>query len=181
MFSPGRFVHEYLAGKRVGHVNPVRLFFYAFFVEVTVKIVVANLMPGNPLVEQGPSGITFELINFALTIVWGLIWSVLYHKEDLNLVEYVVAAIFFISQTFILSAITLLVLLPFANSFQSPSVVHSAVDLAVYFTYSCIFAYALFNVRWYILIIKQALVAAMFLIFLWGLIELGILSFFGIG
>lgn len=176
IISPGEFVQGYLAGKRSDYINPVRFFFYGFFIEVTVKLAVTRFLPGNAIVEQAQGGLTLELLNFGLTIVWGLLWSVLYYKEDLNLVEYIVAAIFFVAQTFVLSAILLLVMLPFAGSLGSPSAVHTALDLAVYFLYSCIFAYALFNVRWPILILKQTLVALIFIAILWGLLRIGVFS-----
>lgn len=171
--SPGQFVRDYLAGKRVAYINPVRYFFYAFFIEVTVKLAAVSVVPENPLVVQAQGGITIELMNFGLTIVWGLLWSVLYYKADLNLIEYVISAIFFVAQTFILSAALLLVMLPFAVALPSPAVIHASIDLAVYFAYSCIFAYTLFNVRWPILILKQILVAVIFVAIIWILFSKG--------
>ncbi len=180
-FSPGLFVKGYLAGKRTDFINPVRFFFYGFFIELTTKVTVARLLPGNPIVENAQGGISLELLNLGLTIVWGVLWSILYYKEDLNLVEYVVAAIFFVGQTFVLSAILLLVMLPFTNTLQSPAGIHSILDLLVYFAYSCIFAYALFNVRWHVLILKQTLVAIIFLLAVWGLYKFGLFSLVGGG
>lgn len=178
-FSPGVFLRGYLAGKRTDYINPVRFFFYGFFIEVTTKLAVARFLPGNPIVENAQGGISLELLNLGLTIVWGVLWSILYYKEDLNLVEYVVAAIFFVGQTFVLSAVLLLVMLPFTNTLQSPAAVHTILDLTLYFAYSCIVAYALFNVRWTVLIVKQTLVALIFIGIIWALYKLGVLSLLG--
>lgn len=101
LIFPGQFVREYLAGKRVDHINPVRFFFYGFFFEVSISLAALWLMPDNPVTENSKGGIAAELLNFGLTIFWGLLWSVLYFKEDLNPIEYIVASMFFVGQTFV--------------------------------------------------------------------------------
>ena len=175
-FSPGSFVQGYLAGKRTDYINPVRFFFYGFFIELTTKVAVVQLLPGNPIIENTQGGISLELLNLGITIVWGVLWSIVYYKEQFNLIEYIVAAIFFVGQTFVFSAVVLLMILPFTNALKSPSATHTIVDLAIYFGYSCIFAYALFNVRWPVLVLKQALVGFLYILFIWGLFKLGVLS-----
>lgn len=177
--SPGHFVRDYLNGKRVSHINPVRFFFYAFFIEVTVKLTVFSAFPNNPIVERVQSGLTIELMNFVLTIVWGLIWSVLYYKEELNLVEYIVAAIFFVAHTFLLSSFVLLLMLPFSSYLSHPAASFNYIDLGVYFGYSCVFAYALFNARWPMLILKQSIVAVIFLAIILALFKSGLLALVG--
>lgn len=178
--SPGLFVQDYLNGKRVAHINPVRFFFYAFFIEITVKLAVFSAFPNNPIVERVQSGMTIELTNFVLTIAWGLLWSIIYYREELNLVEYIVAAIFFVAQTFLLSSVVLLLMLPFSSYLSYPAATFNLSDLAIYFAYSCIFAYALFNVRWPILILKQTIVAAIFVAMIWGLFKFGLLALIGL-
>lgn len=178
--SPGTFVRDYLKGKRVSHINPVRFFFYAFFIEVTVKLAVFSAFPNNPIVERVQSGMTIELMNFVLTILWGLIWSVLYYKEELNLVEYIVAAIFFVAQTFLLSSFVLLLMLPFSGYLSHPAASFNYTDLGVYFGYSCVFAYALFNARWPMLILKQTIVAVIFLAIIFALFRSGVLALVGL-
>ena len=180
LIFPGQFVRGYLAGKRVDHINPVRFFFYGFFIEVSVRLAVLWLMPDNPITGNSKGGITAELLNFGLTIVWGLLWSVLYFKEDLNLAEYIVAAMYFVGQTFVLSAAILVLMLPIAQRFESAASIHTIVDLIFYFVYSCFFAYQLFSVRLIILIFKQVIVAFVFMAVIWGLYREGVFELLGL-
>jgi len=171
--DPGSFVRGYLSGKRVDYINPIRFFFYAFFIEVTVKLFVGSYFPQNALIANVSGGIRLELINLGLTFLWGTIWAVLYHKDVLNFVEYIVSAIFFVAETFVLSALWLLICIPFATYYEETSRIHAIGDLAIYFVYSCFFAYSLFETTLLALIWKQIVVATLF----FGMVSLYVWAF----
>lgn len=160
--DPGSFVRGYLSGKRVDYINPIRFFFYAFFIEVTVKLFLGSYFPQNALVADVKSGIRLELANLGLTFVWGTIWAALYHKDGLNFVEYIVSAIFFAAETFVLSSLWLLICIPFSTQYSGTLAVHAIGDLVLYFFYSCFFAYSLFETTVLTLIWKQIVIATLF-------------------
>jgi hypothetical protein len=173
--KPGEFVRNYLGGKRVGFINPVRFFFFAFFIEVTVKFVAMWILPSNPIVASVQSGFRLELVNFGFTVIWGILWAALYYKNDLTFIEYIIAAIYFVSQTFIFSALWLLLMLPFSTHFESAPIVYSVFDLAIYYLYSCFFAYRFFQTTLLSLIWKQFVILVVFIGLVWTAYRMGLI------
>ena len=162
MVKPGGFVNGFLAGKRVKFVGPVRYLFYGIFIEITIRLLLAQFYPDAALHESDRSTLMSELSNLGLSVLWGLCWAVVFWKAEMNLVEYTVAAIYFAGHLSFVSAILTPVLF-FAS--WSGVVVGSGIahfDIAFSFIYSIFFARFVFGGSWRATIAKQLLVFAGF-------------------
>lgn len=162
MSRPGGFVNDFLAGKRVSFIGPVRYLFYAIFIEITIKLFVSQFFPGAVSIGVGQSTLMAELTNLGLSVIWGLCWAVVFWKAEMNLVEYTVAAIYFAGHLSFLSAILTAVFILVPASVVDSHANYAFVDLAVTFVYSFFFAWGVFGERWWSTILKQMVAFAGF-------------------
>ena len=168
---PGEFVHSYLAGRRVGFLNPVKFFFYSFVANVLVSGWIVWLTNDRQF-EATASGFRYEIASFVSTIFWGLLWALFYRRSKLNTVENIVAAILFVGQANFLSLIGQVATAPFVIELPAARNYFEVAQLGVYVVYSFFFSATVFRDPWYLLIPKQ-LVLVLMLVIVAGLVAIG--------
>jgi len=101
---------------------------------------------------------------------WGVVWWGVFRRSGLNLVENIVAAVYFTAQTFIYTLLLRLILAPFIIGRPDISgTVLVATDIGIYLTYSFFFTYRLFRETGLRLILKQLALIIAFLMIAFGI------------
>lgn len=161
---PGQFVRGYLAGKRVGFINPVKFFFYAFVADTTVRTALVYLTADKSISNLISSDVSFQFVDLIATVFWGFLIWVFYRNDDLNVAECAVAALLFQAEINFISTAATVLLLPFreiGGAFQS---LGTAIDSAVTLGYGYFFAYQLFSGSKATIVIKQTILFVVFAI-----------------
>lgn len=161
--KPGDFVTGYLAGRRVGFLNPVKFFFYSFVAQIlfgTLALWVTSDHRYDYLIKIDYQ---IEFIGLASTVFWGMFWSLLFRRSGLNLVENIAAAIFFIGQSNFLGLLITFMALPL-NVYYPNTVAYSSLgEVTIELLYGFYFAHRLFNERIFLLIPKQVVLSLLFI------------------
>lgn len=162
--DPGNFVRDYLAGKRVGYINPVKFFFYTFLIELSVKTYL------NPIfhVADGETTMTrtLQIIDLISLIFWGLLWRVFYRKSGLNVAESAAAAIFYQSAINFFQTALLVAVIPVHYAFPNSNYIVTSVEFIPALIYAYFFVYRLFQESLWLTIIKQTILTVLFVIML---------------
>ena len=162
----GTFVEDYLEGKRVGFTNPVMYFFYYFVIDVLL-IKVLRVVTSNPTFHQdGATGFDLQIVALVSTVFWGFLWWVFFRKSGLNLVENVVAAIYYVAQVNIVSLIFLIVSALFASRYPSLDQASSIIEVFLYFGYGIYFGRQLLKDPLWKLIPKQLVLTVIYFVIL---------------
>ena len=162
--SPGDFVSSYLAGKRVGFLAPIKYFFYSFVVQVIIGGWLFWLTNDHSFENLNHDQFRVEIISFVSTGFWGVLWYFFYRRSALNIVESIVAAIFFVAQVNFFAIILQLLAVPLIQAVLITNNTLSVVDLVVTLAYSFFFARQLFQDKLVLLIPKQLLLSVLFFI-----------------
>jgi len=152
---PSEFVQGYLSGVRVGFTNPIAYFFYYFVIEVFVLAFLQWATGDSNFGKHGTTGLHLQAATLVSTIFWGALWWLFFRRSDLNLIENVIAAIYFVAQVNIISLIFLIIAAPFANRYPMiQSIIFSAESL-LNLVYGVFFGRKLFGDPLWMLIPKQ--------------------------
>jgi hypothetical protein len=161
---PGGFLRDYLAGKRVGFTQPVRYFFYAFVLELTVRGILIWLTNDQQFADAGKFDLRHQIIDLVSTFFWGSLWWMFYRNSDLNFIEDAVCALYFIAQMNFYSVIFLLVSAPFtANRYLYWTL--AIIELAITVGYSFYFARKLFREPFWKLVPIQIVLTILYVVF----------------
>lgn len=163
---PGMFVREYLAGKRVGYLTPVKYFFYSFLLQVTVALIIHSLTGGNTSLLTKHTDINSQIIDVFATIFWGFGWWALYRRSGLNIIENIVAAIYFTAQGFMFTFLLRLIFVPIVQYFPTAITTFSIVDVSVSLLYSYFFSWRLFREKRWRVFAKQTFLSLAYAIVL---------------
>ncbi|MBK7934822.1 MAG: DUF3667 domain-containing protein [Acidobacteria bacterium] len=91
---PGEFVHAYLAGQRVGYINPVKFYFYAMIANALIREML-QIATADPIFASPLTGNTaFQIFGLLATVFWGVLWKLFYRGTELNWVEFAVCDLF---------------------------------------------------------------------------------------
>lgn len=163
---PGDFVKEYLAGKRVGYINPIKFYFYAMIADVLVRGLLLWLT-GDQAFASPLTGITmYQIEGLLTTIFWGLLWKVFYRSSKFNVIEFAVCAIYFEAETNLVATTLMFITAPLRNTMPYIPTVLTSVDLLLTAAYGVYFARQIFQEPWPKTIIKQTLLMILFIILL---------------
>lgn len=174
--KPGEFITSYLGGKRVGFLAPIKYFFYSFVVQVLVGGWLQWLINDRSLFETGHIDFRYEIAIFISTGFWGILWWLFYRGSELNVVENMVAALFFVGQCNFLALIFELITLPLVRAEFLSKDVAGILELSIHLAFSFYFARNLFRERYLLLIPKQFALSILYFI----LVILIFLGAFGI-
>lgn len=159
---PGDFVTSYLSGKRVGYLSPVKYFFYSFVVQVLVGSWLFWITNDHSLDQMSHVEFRVEIVSFVSTAFWGILWALFYRKSELNIVENMMAAVFFVGQTNFFSIIFHTAMLPFLRAGLITDQSVDIYDLATHLAYSFYFSRQLFRERLLLLIPKQLVLSILY-------------------
>jgi hypothetical protein len=178
---PGQFVREYLAGKRVDYLGPIKYFFYAFLLQITAGFVIHLLTGNDTKILTENTDLQTQIIDLIATAFWGICWSLVYRRSGLNKAENIAAAIYFTAQTFMFTFILRLIFGPFLLAHPELRDALTIVDMTVYLVYSFFFAHRLFHESTGKVIFKQMLLVILYLLIFIPLILLTLLARAAIG
>lgn len=160
--EPGTFIRNYLAGQRVGFINPVKFFFYTFLIEVSAQTIL------NPIFNQGAAATatsrTMQIVDLVSLIFWGLLWRVFYRKSGFNIAESAAAAIYYQSAINFFETILLFAVVPIRFLFGDVQYVLGAIEIIPSLIYAYYFVYKLFQESLWLTIIKQTILTMLFFI-----------------
>lgn len=161
--EPGNFIRNYLAGQRVGFINPVKFFFYTFLIEVSAQTIL------NPIFNQGAAAATatsrtMQIVDLVSLIFWGLLWRVFYRKSGFNIAESAAAAIYYQSAINFFETILLFAVVPIRFLFGDVQYVLGAIEILPSLIYAYYFVYKLFQESLWLTIIKQTILTMLFFI-----------------
>ena len=162
--NPGDFVSAYLSGKRTGFLSPVKYFFYSFVVQVLVGSWLFWLTNDHTLDQMSHVEFRSEIVMFISTGFWGVLWRLFYRKADLNVVENIVAAIFFVGQVNFYTIILELITFPLQKAGIFPIYLPELLQLVIQLGYSFYFARGLFRDRYLLLIPKQLVLSCLYFV-----------------
>lgn len=164
LIEPGKFVSQYLAGKRVGYTAAVTYFFYFFVVEIAVRSLLFRLTGNEDLGNTSMDNLQMQVLTLASTIFWGCLWYLFYRKSPLNLFESIIAAIYFVAQVNIFSLILLILSAPLTLRYPWLGDLPAFVELGLYFAYGIFFCRRLFREPYWRLVPKQLVLSCLFIV-----------------
>lgn len=164
--DPGTFVRDYLSGKRVGFLGPIKYFFYSFVVQVLLGGIVFWLTHDRAFSSTSAIDLRFEIVSLISTVFWGLLWALFYRRSELNTVENVVAAIYFVAQVNFVAFFVQLIVFPFARFAAGLRDYLGLLDILITVGYSFYFARSLFSERLVLLVPKQLILTALYVVLL---------------
>lgn len=163
---PGDFIRDYLAGKRVGYVNPFKFFFYALVADILVQRALRGVT-GDAYFDTGLEADTdFQLLWLVSTVFWGVLWKIFYRDSGLHAAEFAVCAIFFVAETTFIGTGVLLLTAPVRELFPSTDTALAFIDLAVVGVYGIYLARQVFKESWLKTLLKQAVLIVLYAIVL---------------
>ena len=174
--EPGNFVRSYLAGQRVGYLAPIKYFFYSFALQVLVGGWLFWLTSDRAIEELSHIDFRVEITSLISTGMWGVLWAGFYRKSGLNIVECMVAALFFVAQTNFFGIIIQLVTLPAVRAELISKEVLEILELIIPIAYSFYFARQLFQDKLIWLILKQLLLTILYLLLIVIIFTIGFLG-----
>lgn len=142
--QPGYFLRDYLSGMRVGFAGPVKYFFYAFFVELTVRGFLIWATHDKQFESEGYRDINLQILDLFSTFFWGFLWWAFYRRSGLNFTENSVCALYFVAQMGFFSVVFLLISVPFASN-QKFYFAVAILEFIVEVVYAFFFARRLFR------------------------------------
>ncbi|MBP7377138.1 MAG: DUF3667 domain-containing protein [Pyrinomonadaceae bacterium] len=159
---PGEFVHAYLAGQRVGYINPVKFYFYAMIANALIREML-QIATADPIFASPLTGNTaFQIFGLLATVFWGVLWKLFYRGTELNWVEFAVCAIYFEAQTDIFTVTLLVFVAVFREYTQFAYSAFVLADLLVTTAYGIYFARRVFRESWPMTIVKQSALLILF-------------------
>ncbi len=160
---PGDFVREYLAGRRVRYINPVKFFFYSLVTDVFVRGTL-HWFSGEPMYTSILTADTrFQFAALLSTVFWGVAWRLFYRKSGFNLVECIVCGLFLESQSNLFSSMTMVITFPLRNDIPNFTAWLAAFDILTTLIFGIILARQLFHEKTFITIAKQMILLILFL------------------
>jgi len=163
---PGLFVREFLAGKRVGYINPIKFYFYGFIADYGLRSVLTFFTGDVTYHSRTDADTTFQIIGLVSTAFWGVLWKLLYRRTQMNSVEFAAAAIFFEAETNVLASAAMLILSPIkAYSVLSDQNL-ALIELVIEVGYAFYFAKSLFGESIFKTAIKQFALTAIYIFLL---------------
>ena len=166
---PGRFVREYLEGKRVDYQGPIKYFFYVFVLQFAAGIAIRLITGRDYNFFTIGNDAASQFVELLATIFWGIGWWALYRRSELNATENIVAALYFTAQAFMFTLILRIVCLPFMSWSAKSDTIFAFVDVFVYLAYSFFFAHRLFREPPWKLVIKQSILVVLYTVILLSL------------
>jgi hypothetical protein len=152
---PGDFIRSYLSGQRVDYLAPIKFFFYSFVVQIAVGGWVFWLTNDRSFESLTHIEFRVEIISFISTAFWGILWAVFYRKSGLNIVECMVAALFFAAETNFFGIIIQIITYPIARNGPLSKEMLGLLELLLPILYSFYFVRQLFQEHLALLFIKQ--------------------------
>lgn len=166
--QPGRFLRDYLGGMRVGYTNPIKYFFYAFVLELTVRGFLIWLTNDNDhFAAQGVKNIQVQILDLVSTFFWGFLWWAFYRRSGFNFTENSVCALYFVAQMGFYSTIFLLLSAPFV-SHSDFYIAISIVEFIAEAAYAFFFARRLFRDPIWKVVPKQILLTVLYALMILG-------------
>ncbi|HQZ96885.1 MAG TPA: DUF3667 domain-containing protein [Pyrinomonadaceae bacterium] len=163
---PGDFVKEYLAGKRVGYINPIKFYFYAMIADVLVRGLFLWLTGDQAFASPLTGNTMYQIEGLLSTIFWGLLWKVFYRSSKFNVIEFAVCAVYFEAETDLFATTLMVITAPLRNSMPYIPTVLTSVDLLLTAAYGIYFARQIFEEPLPKTIIKQTMLMILFIILL---------------
>lgn len=164
--KPGEFIRDYLAGKRVGYVNPLKFYFYALVADILVRGALQRVT-GDASFNAGLEADTnFQLLWLVSTGFWGVLWKIFYRDSGLHPAEFAICAIFFVAQTTLIGTAMLILSVPVRALFPSTQTVLAFINLSVSGVYSIYLAHQVFKESWLKTLLKQTVLIVLYVIFL---------------
>lgn len=162
--NPGGFVRSYLSGRRTGWLAPIKYFFYSFVFQIFLAGILYWITSDSAIKSFGDIDFRLEIASLISTLFWGLFWALSYRRSELNVVENIVAAIFFVAQTNFYSILLTLILLPFQLRGPWAGFISEILHVLVYLGYSFYFARTLFAERLLFLVPKQLILSLIYFV-----------------
>jgi hypothetical protein len=167
---PGQFIRGYLAGKRVGYVNPFKFFFYTLVADILVNGALRSAT-GDASFDAGLEANTnAQLLLLGSTVFWGVLWKVFYRESGLHPAEFAVCAIFFVAETSLIQTAVLILSLPTRRFYPSTLRALPYIDLLVSSVYGVHLTRQVFQESWLKTLLKQAVLMLVFILLLVGLL-----------
>jgi len=163
---PGYFLHDYLEGKRVGFIGPIKFFFYSLVADILVRQFLQWLTGDPSFAADTISDNRMQVVGLVSTILWGVFWRLFYWRSELTLAELAVCALFYEAQTNLLSTTTMILLAPFRANIPPTGGGVVLVELLIMVSYGFYFARQLFKESWWKIIIKQTVLLTLYLMLL---------------
>lgn len=160
---PGEFVSSYLAGRRTGYLAPIKYFFYSFVVQVLVGGWLFWLTNDRSFESLRTVDFRVEVISFVSTAFWGGLWYLFYRRSNLNIVECIVAAVFFVAQVNFFAIIVQLITFPLIKAVPGVENMLQIIEFAIPLGYSFFFVRQLFDDKVLVLIVKQTVLSLLFI------------------
>lgn len=142
--QPGHFLRDYLSGMRVGFVGPIKFFFFAFFIELTVRGALIWITSDRQFDHEGYRNINLQILDLISTFFWGFFWWAFYRRSGFNFTENSVCALYFVAQMGFYSTFFLIVSAPFIANHNFYFAV-GVIEFIVEATYAFFFARRLFR------------------------------------
>ena len=161
---PGGFVRDYLEGRRVGFAPPVKYFFYSFVSQVLLSGWIVWLTGDRTLASLQSIDLRMEILMLISTVFWGLLWALMYRRSELNTVENIVAAIYFIAQTNYYSILLTVAALPLTRLGAGLAEAEALIEILIVPVYAFVFARGLFRESVIPTVLKQSVLALLFLV-----------------
>jgi len=167
---PGKFVREYLDGKRVGYLGPIKYFFYAFLLQFGVGYLIRIATGREYSFFTVGNDLTSQIVELLATIFWGVFWWLFYRRSSMNVTENIVAALYFTAQAFMFTLILRIVCLPLMSLSPHSETMMAFADIFLYLAYSFFFAHRLFREPAWKMVIKQSLLVVIYTIIIFTLV-----------
>lgn len=163
---PGEFIHGYLAGKRVGHINAVKFYFYSIVADVLVREFLQWATGDSSFNSILLTDTNYQIVGLVSTLLWGVLWKIFYRESGLYAAEFAICALYFGGLTNLLGTLTMILAVPFTESYPSTSLVLPFVDILVAGVYGFYMARQVFGEPWWKTIAKQTVLLVLYLIVL---------------
>lgn len=142
---PGEFLIDYLAGRRVGYINPVKFFFYSIIADILIRQLLQWLTGDQSFAAGITTDTRIQILGACTTVLWGLAWRLFYWNKELNLAEFAVCALFFESQTNFAGTLILVLTAPIREYMPSSGSIILISELLLTWCYGIYFSYQLFK------------------------------------
>jgi hypothetical protein len=164
--EPGDFLRRYLAGRRVGYVNPFKFYLYSFLVEIILLGFLLNLT-GDAAFNTGLAGdAKIQILALISTAFWGIFWAFFYRGDLNSFAEYAACTLYFVGQNKLLGTLIIFLSLPFREGLPMTSAFILPLQLLVMVLYGYYFARELFRESLWKIVIKQTLLFLIYLVML---------------
>ncbi len=160
---PGEFLDDYLAGKRVGYINPVKFFFYSIIADILIRQLMQWLTGDQSFAAGITTDTRIQILGAFTTVLWGLAWRLFYWQKELNLAEFAVCALFFESQTNFATTLMLVLTAPIREYMPNSGTTILISELLLTWCYGIYFSYRFFKEPAWKIGIKQTVLMIIYI------------------